>query len=117
MPWSDLNRHSVKSDVETKSSGHCGEWCPGDRRLSGINNVGLTAGQFSTFAFTTTPENFVSGITETSDSTRRKFFDLARLNKAPIAIEAVARIDALFAIEREINGLHAAGAPARAPGA
>ena len=36
---------------------------------------------------------------------RRKLFDLARLNKAPIAIEAVARIDALFAIEREINGL------------
>lgn len=36
---------------------------------------------------------------------RRKFFDLARLTKAPIAIEAVARIDALFAIEREINGL------------
>jgi hypothetical protein len=36
---------------------------------------------------------------------RRKFFDLARLNKAPIAIEAIARIDALFAIEREINGL------------
>jgi transposase len=36
---------------------------------------------------------------------RRKFFDLARLQKAPIAIEAVERIDALFAIEREINGL------------
>ena len=36
---------------------------------------------------------------------RRKFFDLARLNKAPIAIEAVARIDALFTIEREINGV------------
>jgi len=36
---------------------------------------------------------------------RRKFFDLARLNKAPIAIEAVERIDALFAIERDINGL------------
>ena len=36
---------------------------------------------------------------------RRKFFDLARLNKAPIAIEAVTRIDALFAIERDINGL------------
>jgi transposase len=36
---------------------------------------------------------------------RRKFFDLARINKAPIAEEAVARIDALFAIEREINGL------------
>jgi transposase len=36
---------------------------------------------------------------------RRKFFDLARINKAPIASEAVARIDALFAIERGINGL------------
>jgi transposase len=35
---------------------------------------------------------------------RRYFFDLARLNKAPIGIEAVARTDALFAIEREING-------------
>ena len=36
---------------------------------------------------------------------RRKFFDLARINKAPIAVEAVERIDALFAIEREINGI------------
>ena len=36
---------------------------------------------------------------------RRKFFDLARLAKAPIAIAAVERIDALFAIEREINGM------------
>jgi len=35
---------------------------------------------------------------------RRKLFDLARINKAPIAIEAVERIDALFAIECEING-------------
>jgi RHS repeat-associated protein len=40
----------------------------GDRRLAGINNVGLTAGQFSTYAFTTTPEKFISGITETSDA-------------------------------------------------
>ena len=36
---------------------------------------------------------------------RRKFFDLARIAKAPIAIEAIERIDALFAIEREINGV------------
>jgi transposase len=35
---------------------------------------------------------------------RRKFFELARVNKAPIALEAVRRADALFAIEREING-------------
>src|SRR3712207_8302290 len=33
---------------------------------------------------------------------RRKFFELAELRKGPIAIEAVKRIDALFAIEREI---------------
>jgi transposase len=38
---------------------------------------------------------------------RREFFDLARLDKAPIAIEAIKRIDELFAIEREINGLTA----------
>src|ERR1700761_4747454 len=38
---------------------------------------------------------------------RRKFFDLARLSKAPIAAEAVKRVDVLFAIEREINGLTA----------
>lgn len=38
---------------------------------------------------------------------RRKFFELAQLKKAPIAIEAVARIDALFAIERDIAGLPA----------
>jgi transposase len=36
---------------------------------------------------------------------RRKFFDLARLTKAPIAVEAVSLVDALFAIERDINGL------------
>ena len=38
---------------------------------------------------------------------RRKFYELATLKKAPIAIEAVRRIDELFAIEREINGLPA----------
>jgi transposase len=38
---------------------------------------------------------------------RRKLFELARLRKMPIAIEAVRRIDELFAIEREINGLTA----------
>jgi transposase len=36
---------------------------------------------------------------------RRKFFDLARINQAPIASEAVIRVDALLAVEREINGL------------
>jgi transposase len=36
---------------------------------------------------------------------RRKFYVLADVAKAPIAVEAVQRIDALFDIEREINGL------------
>lgn len=40
----------------------------GDRRLASINNVGLSASQFSNFQFTTTPENFISSITETSDA-------------------------------------------------
>jgi transposase len=36
---------------------------------------------------------------------RRSFFKQAELQKAPLAIEAVQRIDAILAIEREINGL------------
>ena len=36
---------------------------------------------------------------------RRKFFVLADLRQAPLAIDAVRRIDAIFAIEREINGM------------
>jgi hypothetical protein len=33
------------------------------------------------------------------------FFKLAELAKAPLAIEAVHRIDAIFDVERSINGL------------
>jgi RHS repeat-associated protein len=40
----------------------------GDRRLAGINNVGLSSGQYSTYQYTTTPENFISSITESSDA-------------------------------------------------
>jgi transposase len=35
---------------------------------------------------------------------RRKLFVLADVAKAPLAVEAVRRMDAIFAIEREING-------------
>ena len=35
---------------------------------------------------------------------RRKFFELAELGRAPLAVEAVRQIDAIFAVEREING-------------
>jgi transposase len=36
---------------------------------------------------------------------RRNFFKLAQLAKAPLAIEAVRRIDAIFDLERSVNGL------------
>jgi len=39
---------------------------------------------------------------------RRKLFVLADVAKAPVAIEGVRRIDAIFAVERHINGLGAA---------
>jgi transposase len=39
---------------------------------------------------------------------QRKLFVLADVAKAPLAIEAVRRIDAIFAVERNINGLGAA---------
>jgi transposase len=38
---------------------------------------------------------------------RRKFFELAEVGRAPLAVEAVRRIDAIFDIERSINGLSA----------
>src|SRR6202166_2993467 len=40
----------------------------GDRRLAGISNVGLSTSQFSNYSYTTTPENFIAAIAETSDS-------------------------------------------------
>ena len=52
-----------------------------------------------------TGENSRPIIGDDSTPAQSKFFDLARLQKAPIAIEAIERIDALFAVEREINGL------------
>src|SRR3954469_18686730 len=39
---------------------------------------------------------------------RRKLFELAAVARAPVAAEAVRRIDELFAIEREVNGRPAA---------
>jgi hypothetical protein len=36
---------------------------------------------------------------------RRKFFGLAQLGRAPLAVEALRQIDAIFSIERGLNGL------------
>lgn len=41
----------------------------GDRRLASIGNVGLSTSQFSNYEVATTPENFITAITESSDST------------------------------------------------
>jgi RHS repeat-associated protein len=57
----------------------------GDRRLAGISNVGLSASQFSNFQFTTTPENLITSITQTSDVTAA----------APSAISQTASYNAL----------------------
>jgi hypothetical protein len=40
----------------------------GDRRLASISDVGLASSQFSTYRFTTTQENFISAIAESSDT-------------------------------------------------
>lgn len=40
----------------------------GDRRLAELSNVGLSIGQHSAYQFTTTPENFITAIAETSDA-------------------------------------------------
>lgn len=40
-----------------------------DRRLAGIANTGLVAGEFTNFTFQTSPENFITGITQSSDAT------------------------------------------------
>ncbi|MGZ9034694.1 MAG: IS66 family transposase [Rhodospirillales bacterium] len=47
------------------------------------------------------------GITEAAcwSHARRKFFVLADVAKAPLALEAVRRIDAIFAVERAFNGV------------
>ncbi len=40
----------------------------GDRRLSGVSNIGLISGQFSTFQIASDPALRISGVTETSDT-------------------------------------------------
>ena len=38
---------------------------------------------------------------------RRRLYEIAAVSKAPVAVEAVRRIDELFTVEREIGGLSA----------
>lgn len=79
-----------------------------DAYLRGFAGI-LQADAFSGFGRLYQPGRAAGAIVEAAcwAHGRRKFFELAELKKAPIAIEAVQRIDALFAIERDLNGLSA----------
>ena len=66
----------------------------------------LQADAYSGFGQLYEPGRVIGAATEAAcwAHARRQFFELAELKKGPIAIEAVKRIDALFAIERAIIG-------------
>ncbi|MGV1014825.1 MAG: IS66 family transposase [Methyloceanibacter sp.] len=76
-----------------------------ERFLAGFAGI-MQADAFSGFGRLYRPGRKPGAIIEAAcwSHARRGFFELAELQKAPIAIEAVRRIDALFDIEREING-------------
>lgn len=76
------------------------------RHLAGYGGI-LQADAYAGFGDLYHPERKPGPITEVGcwSHGRRKFFDLAQLAKAPLAAEAVRRIDAVFDAERAINGL------------
>jgi transposase len=76
-----------------------------ERFLDGFAGI-MQADAFSGFGRLYKPDRKPGAVTEAAcwAHARRGFFELAELQKAPIAIEAVKRIDALFDIERQING-------------
>jgi hypothetical protein len=67
----------------------------------------LQADAFAGFNALYDPSRKPGSITEAAcwAHARRKFFVLADIAKAPLALEAVRRIDALFDVERALNGL------------
>lgn len=76
------------------------------RHLAGYGGI-LQADAFAGFNALYEPSRQPGPITEAAcwSHGRRKFFVLADLAKAPLALEAVRRIDALFDVERTLNGL------------
>jgi transposase len=76
-----------------------------NRHLAGYAGI-LQADAYAGFGDLYNAKRKPGPITEAAcwSHSRRKFFELADLRKAPLAIEGVRRIDAIFAIEREING-------------
>lgn len=80
-----------------------------ERHLAGFSGI-MQADAYAGFNALYAPGRKPGPIAEAAcwAHARRKLFDLAKVAKAPIAIEAVGRIDALFALERDINGKPAA---------
>ncbi len=80
-----------------------------ERHLAGFAGI-LQADAYAGFDRLYAPERKPGPILEAAcwAHARRKLFELAAVSKAPVAAEAVRRIDGLFAIEREVNGKPAA---------
>ena len=76
-----------------------------NRHLAGYAGI-LQADAYAGFGDLYDAKRKPGPITEAAcwSHSRRKFFELADLGKSPLAVEAVRCIDAIFAIEREING-------------
>jgi transposase len=76
-----------------------------ERHLAGFAGI-LQADAYAGFNRLYDPKRQPGAILEAAcwAHARRKLFELAAVSKAPIASEAVRRIDELFTIEREING-------------
>jgi transposase len=76
-----------------------------NRHLAGYAGI-LQADAYAGFGDLYDAKRKPGPITEAAcwSHSRRKFFELAELGKSPLAVEAVRRIDAIFAIERDING-------------
>jgi transposase len=80
-----------------------------ERHLAGFAGI-LQADAYAGFNRLYAPERKPGPILEAAcwAHARRKLFELAAISKAPIAAEAVRRIDELFRVERELNGKPAA---------
>jgi transposase len=78
------------------------------RHLASYGGI-LQADAYAGFNDLYAPHRRPAPITEAAcwSHARRKFFVLADVAKAPLALQAVRRIDEIFAIEREINGASA----------
>jgi transposase len=76
-----------------------------NRHLAGYAGI-LQADAYAGFGDLYDAKRKPGPITEAAcwSHSRRKFFELAELGKSPLAVEAVRRIDTIFAIEREISG-------------